>query len=34
MDGKSVIGTLALVPYLASVELFDEIGMDDIEKKR
>jgi selenocysteine lyase/cysteine desulfurase len=32
--GKSVIYQYSLAPYLASVEMFDEIGMDAIIEKR
>jgi hypothetical protein len=32
--GKSVIYQYFLAPYLASVEMFDEIGMDAIMRKR
>jgi kynureninase len=31
--GKSVIYQYSLAPYLASVEMFDEIGMDAIIEK-
>lgn len=31
---SSCTGVLAMAPYLASVEMFDEIGMDRIAKKR
>ncbi len=31
---SSCTGVLAMAPYLASVEMFDEIGMDRITKKR
>jgi hypothetical protein len=34
MVGKSVIYPLSLAPYLASVEMFDEIGMDSLIQKR
>lgn len=31
---SSCTGVLAMAPYLASVEMFDEIGMEKISKKR